>query len=60
MKRPALATMPVILGPDGKKKLSKRDGAKDLLDYRDNGILPEAMMNFLALLGWHPEGDKSS
>ncbi len=51
---PAFATMPVILGPDGKKKLSKRDGAKDLLDYRAEGYLPEAMMNFLALLGWNP------
>lgn len=51
---PVFVTMPVILGPDGKKKLSKRDGAKDILDYRDEGYLPEAMMNFLALLGWNP------
>jgi len=51
---PAFVTMPVILGPDGKKKLSKRDGAKDILDYRTEGYLPEAMMNFLALLGWNP------
>lgn len=51
---PAFVTMPVILGPDGKKKLSKRDGAKDILDYRLEGYLPEAMMNFLALLGWNP------
>lgn len=51
---PAFVTMPVILGPDGKKKLSKRDGAKDILDYRAEGYLPEAMMNFLALLGWNP------
>lgn len=51
---PAFVTMPVILGPDGKKKLSKRDGAKDVLDYRDEGYLPETMMNFLALLGWNP------
>lgn len=51
---PVYATMPVILGPDGKKKLSKRDGAKDILDYRAEGYLPEAMMNFLALLGWNP------
>lgn len=55
---PVLATMPVILGKEGTKKLSKRDGAKDLLDYRTEGILPEAMMNFLALLGWHPLGDE--
>lgn len=51
---PAFATMPVILGPDGKKKLSKRDGAKDLLDYRAEGYLPEALVNYLALLGWNP------
>jgi glutamyl-tRNA synthetase len=51
---PVFVTMPPILGPDGKKKLSKRDGAKDILDYRTEGYLPEAMMNFLALLGWNP------
>lgn len=51
---PVYATMPVILGPDGKKKLSKRDGAKDLLDYRAEGYLPEAFVNYLALLGWNP------
>ncbi len=56
--RPHIATMPVILGPDGKKKLSKRDGAKDILEYRAEGYMPEAMVNFLSLLGWHPEGDK--
>ncbi len=51
---PIFVTLPVILGPDGKKKLSKRDGAKDLLDYRADGYMPEALMNFLALLGWNP------
>jgi glutamyl-tRNA synthetase len=51
---PLYVTMPSILGPDGNKKLSKRDGAKDLLDYRAEGYLPEAMVNFLALLGWNP------
>lgn len=55
---PAIATMPVILGEGGKKKLSKRDGAKDILEYRNEGYLPEALVNFLALLGWHPEGDQ--
>jgi glutamyl-tRNA synthetase len=55
---PRLATMPVILGPDGHKKLSKRDGAKDILEYRAEGYLPEAMINFLALLGWHPSGEQ--
>ncbi len=56
--RPEIATMPVILGSEGTKKLGKRDGAKDILEYRDEGVLPEAMLNFLALLGWHPEGDQ--
>jgi len=45
------------MGPDGKKKLSKRDGAKDLLEYRSDGYLPEAMRNFLALIGWNPGGN---
>lgn len=51
---PAFATLPAILGPDGKKKLSKRDGAKDILEYCAEGILPDAFVNFLALLGWNP------
>lgn len=55
---PLYATLPVILGPDGKKKLSKRDGAKDLLIYRDEGYLPDAFINFLALLGWNPGTEK--
>lgn len=55
---PILATLPPILGEGGQKKLGKRDGAKDILEYRDEGYLPEAMMNFLALLGWHPKGDE--
>jgi glutamyl-tRNA synthetase len=50
---PVLATMPHILGPDGKKKLSKRDGAKDVLDYFREGYLQEAMVNFIASLGWN-------
>ena len=53
IERPILATLPHILGPDGKKKLSKRDGAKDLLDYAKEGYLPEAMLNFLASMGWN-------
>lgn len=55
---PAFATLPVILGPDGKKKLSKRDGAKDILEYREEGYLPQAMRNFLALIGWNPGTDE--
>jgi glutamyl-tRNA synthetase len=50
---PVMATMPLILGPDGKHKLSKRDGAKDVLDYLAQGYLPEAMVNFIASLGWN-------
>lgn len=53
IKRPVLATMPYVMGPDGKKKLSKRDGAKDVLDYRNEGFLPGALINFMATLGWN-------
>src|SRR5581483_1180078 len=53
IERPVLATLPVVLGPDGKKKLSKRDGAKDILDYSKEGYLPEALINFMASLGWN-------
>ncbi len=51
---PAFAHLPMIHSSGG-KKLSKREGAVALTDYRDMGYLPEAMMNFLALLGWSPE-----
>ncbi|MCB9810443.1 glutamate--tRNA ligase [Candidatus Nomurabacteria bacterium] len=54
---PTFVTLPPIMGPDGKKKLSKRDGAKDLLDFKKEGYLPEAMRNFLALIGWNPGGN---
>lgn len=50
---PIMATMPHVLGPDGKKKLSKRDGAKDVLDYLRDGFTPEALVNFIASLGWN-------
>lgn len=53
---PAYAHLPLILGSD-RTKLSKRKGAKALTHYRDIGILPEAMLNYLAFLGWNP-GDK--
>lgn len=53
IKRPKLATLPYVMGPGGKKKLSKRDGAKDILDYKREGYLPEALINFLATLGWN-------
>jgi glutamyl-tRNA synthetase len=54
---PVFAHVPMILGPDG-KKLSKRHGATAVGDYQDQGILPAAMRNFLALLGWSPGGDR--
>jgi len=50
---PIFAHLPHILAPDGKKKLGKRDGAKSVSEYRDDGYLPEAMVNFLAMLGWN-------
>jgi glutamyl-tRNA synthetase len=50
---PVLACLPHIMAPDGKKKLGKRDGAKSVTDYRTDGILPEAMLNFLASMGWN-------
>ncbi len=50
---PVFAHVPMILGSDG-KKLSKRHGATAVGDYQDMGILPDAMRNFLALLGWSP------
>ncbi len=55
---PVFATTPPVMGDEGKKKLGKRDGAKDVLEYRNEGYMPEAMMNFLALLGWNPGGEK--
>ncbi len=55
---PQFATLPPILGPGGSKKLSKRDGAKDALEYGEEGYLPEAIVNFLALLGWNPGDDR--
>jgi len=47
----------MIHGTDG-KKLSKRHGATAVADYQNEGILPSAMVNFLALLGWSPGGDR--
>ena len=54
---PVFAHVPMILGSDG-KKLSKRHGATAVGDYQDQGILPAAMRNFLALLGWSPGEDR--
>lgn len=50
---PIFATMPHILNEQGNKKLGKRDGAKDVLDYIRDGYLPEALVSFIATLGWN-------
>lgn len=50
---PKLVSLPHILAPTGNKKLGKRDGAKSVTEYRDDGVLPEAMLNYLACLGWN-------
>ena len=52
---PQFAHLPMILGPD-RSKLSKRHGATALTDYREQGYLPETMLNFLTLLGWSLDG----
>ncbi|WP_165045264.1 glutamate--tRNA ligase [Adlercreutzia sp. ZJ138] len=53
---PTFAHLSMILGPD-KKKLSKRHGATSVEEYRDRGYLPDAIVNFLALLGWSLDGE---
>jgi glutamyl-tRNA synthetase len=58
IEHPVFVMLPPIMSPDGKKKLGKRDGAKDALDYKAEGYLPEAIMNFLALIGWNPGGER--
>lgn len=58
IKPPVYACLPHVLAPGGQKKLGKRDGAKDVLDYRNEGYLPETMINFLSFLGWNPGGEK--
>ena len=56
-RAPAFAHVPLILGQD-KKRLSKRHGATSVMEYQRLGYLPEAMVNFLALLGWSPGTDQ--
>jgi len=56
-KHPEFVHLPPILGPNH-KKLSKREGAESVLEYTDEGYLPEAITNFLALLGWSPKGNQ--
>ena len=58
IKPPVFATLPPILRDDRTKKLGKRDGAKDMLEYRDEGYLPQAFLNFLSLIGWNPGDDR--
>ena len=58
LKRPKLVSLPHILAPQGNKKLGKRDGAKSVTEYRDDGVLPEAMLNYLACLGWNDGTEK--
>lgn len=58
VKPPKFATLPPILGESGTKKLSKRDGAKDILEYKEEGYLPGAMLNYLAFLGFNPGGER--
>ncbi|HBT81268.1 hypothetical protein A2757_00015 [Candidatus Giovannonibacteria bacterium RIFCSPHIGHO2_01_FULL_48_47] len=55
--RPQYAHLPLILGPD-RTKLSKRHGAESVREYKEAGYLPEALVNFLSLLGWHPKDEK--
>lgn len=54
---PRYAHIPLLLAKD-RSKLSKRHGAVPVSEYRDRGYLPEAVVNYLALLGWHPEGER--
>ncbi len=53
LERPIFAHMPHIMNEQGNKKLGKRDGAKDVLDYIRDGYLPETMMSFIATMGWN-------
>ena len=56
-KTPEYAHLPLILGSD-RSKLSKRHAATSVKEYREQGYLPEALLNFIALLGWNPGGDR--
>ncbi|HUC01727.1 MAG TPA: glutamate--tRNA ligase [Candidatus Paceibacterota bacterium] len=54
---PLYAHIPLILNPD-RSKMSKRFADTSLMSYRERGYVPEAIVNFLGLMGWHPKGDK--
>lgn len=58
IERPIFAHMPHILNEQGNKKLGKRDGAKDVLDYIRDGYLPEALVAFIATMGWNDGTEK--
>lgn len=56
-KIPKFAHLPMILGPDG-QRLSKRHGALGVQEFRNQGYLPQALLNYLALLGWNPDSEQ--
>jgi nondiscriminating glutamyl-tRNA synthetase len=55
---PQYLHLPFVLGENGNKKMSKRDGNVNLQDYLDKGFMPEAIINYLTFLGWNPGTDK--
>ena len=57
LEPPSFAHLPLIFGKD-KAKLSKRHGASSIIEYQQSGLLPEALVNYIALLGWSPRNDK--
>ncbi|NQT96090.1 MAG: glutamate--tRNA ligase [Candidatus Omnitrophica bacterium] len=57
IKPPKFAHIPLILGED-KSRMSKRHGATSIAEYKDKGYFPEALVNFLALMGWSPKDDR--
>ena len=56
-REPIYAHLPLILAPD-RSKLSKRYAESSMLSYRESGYVPDALVNFMALLGWHPQDDR--
>jgi glutamyl-tRNA synthetase len=58
-KAPEFAHLSMILGPD-KKKLSKRHGATSVIQYKADGYLPEALVNFISFLGWNPKDERET
>ncbi len=59
LPHPTYAHLPLVLGPD-KSKMSKRHGAVSVIEYKRQGYLPEAMVNFMAFLGWNPGTEKET